>query len=316
MKMNIYIIGFLSLLLTACSSDDIPVGDNFDTKNITLSFQVNSFVKGSLKSATDNGSIDEQAIENLYVFLFPTSGTQTFKSYYISSVSFTGGSWNSTDNKVSLNLTQAEAGNRNVYVVANCSSVLKTSLDGISTIAELQTALQSNETPWSAILTTPILMSGNKTHNFNTNYQLNNVLLIRAVAKVQLNVTLTSVHQGKPLSGEGGSDHYKYKFINFDKDTYVLKPTSKPDNLTSSSAWVSWNDAITSYTLDSSGKVTNLTLKTYLNERDNAGTSIELSLPYFDGGFLPPPEFGDETYKLQLPAKIERNNWYVYDVEI
>lgn len=315
MKMNIYIIGFLSLLLTACSSDDIPVGDNFDTKNITLSFQVNSFVKGSLKSATDNGSIDEQAIENLYVFLFPTSGTQSFKSYYISSVSFTGGSWSSTDNKVLLNLTQGEAGNRDVYVVANCSGI-KTSLDGVSTIAELHAALQSNETPWSAMLTTPILMSGNKTHNFNTNYQLNNVLLIRAVAKVQLNVTLTSVHQGKPLSGEGGSDHYKYKFINFDKDTYVLKPTSKPDNLTSSSAWVSWNDAITSYTLDSSGKVISLTLTTYLNERDNTGASIELSLPYFDGGFLPPPEFGDETYKLQLPAKIERNNWYVYDVEV
>ncbi len=127
---------------------------------------------------------------------------------------------------------------------------------------------------------------------------------------------MTAKHQGKPLSGEG-TTQYKYRLIDFDKNTYVLKQILKTDNLVSSLAWINWNDAITSYTLDGNGKVTNLTLITYLNERDNAGTSIDLSLPYFDGGFLPPPEFGgDETYKLQLPAKIERNNWYVYDVEI
>ncbi len=247
--------------------------------------------------------------------MFPTSDTQSFNKYYIESPNFTGGSWNSTDNKVSLNLTQAEAGTRNVYIVANCSG-LKEKLDQVKLLSDLQNVFQTNEMPWSTILKTPILMSGNKTHNFNENYQLNNVKLIRAVAKVQLNVNLTSVHQGKPSSGEDNSDQYKYKFINFDKDTYVLKPTSKPDNLTSSSAWVSWNDDITSYTLDADGKVTKLTLTTYLNERDNAGTSIELSLPYFDGGFLPPPEFGDETYKLQLPTKIERNHWYKYDIHI
>lgn len=314
MKIYIYIIGFLSLLFTGCSGDDDPVAGSADNEKITLSFQVNSFVKGSMKATTDNGSVAEQTIDNLYVFLFPTSGTQTFKSYYISSATFPSGSWSNADRKVLLNLTQSEAGSREVYIIANCSSI-KTSLDGVSTVTGLQSILQSNSTPWSTTLTTPILMSGNKAHDFNTNYQLNNVTLIRAIAKVQLNISLTAKHQGKPLSGEGITQ-YKYRLIDFDKNTYVLKPTSKPDNLTSSSAWVSWNDAITSYTLDSSGKVISLTLTTYLNERDNTGASIELSLPYFDGGFLPPPEFGDETYKLQLPAKIERNNWYVYDVEV
>ena len=236
MKIYIYIIGFLSLLFTGCSGDDNPVAGSTDNEKIILSFQINSFVKGSLKAATDNGSAAEQTIDNLYVFLFPTSGAQTFKSYYIPSASFSGGSWNS-------------------------------------------------------------------------------IPLIRAVAKVQLNISLTAKHQEKPLSGEG-TTRYKYRLIDFDKNTYVLKQILKTDNLVSSLAWINWNDAITSYTLDGNGKVTNLTLITYLNERDNAGTSIELSLPYFDGGFLPPPEFGDETYKLQLPAKIERNNWYVYDVEI
>lgn len=313
MKIYIYLIGFLSLFLTACSGDDDSVGGNANNEKIALSFQINSFVKGTLKATTNDGSAAEQAIENLYVFLFPTSGTQTFKSYYISSASFSGGSWNNTDNKVLLNLTQAEAGSRDVYVVANCTGI-KTSLDGVSTVTGLQSVLQSNSTPWSATLTTPILMSGNKTHDFNSNYQLSSIPLIRAIAKVQLNVTLTSAHQGTPLSGEGTAQ-YKYKLIDFDKNTYVLKPTSKTDNLISSSSWINWNDAVTSYTLDT-GKVTGLTLITYLNERDNAGTAIELSLPYLDGGFLPPPEFGDEIYKLQLPARIERNNWYVYDVEI
>ncbi|MFT4223863.1 fimbrial protein [Dysgonomonas sp.] len=315
MKIYIYIIGLLGLFLTACSGDNDPVGESANNENIVLSFQVNSFVKGTIKAATDNGSIAEQTIENLYVFLFPTSGTQTFKSYYISSASFSGGSWSNTDNKVLLNLTQAEAGNRDVYIVANCSDI-KATLDGVTTVAGLQLVLQSSNTPWSETLATPILMSGNKSHNFNSNYQLSSIPLVRAVAKVQLNVKLSVPHQGTPLSSEDNNAQYRYKLINFDKNTYVLKPTSKPDVLVSSSAWVNWNDAVTSYTLDGSGNVIILTLTTYLNERDNAGTAIELSLPYFDGGLLPPPEFGEETYKLQLPAKIERNNWYVYDVEI
>lgn len=313
MKIYIYLIGFLSLFLTACSGDDDPVGGSAGNEKIILSFQINSFVKGSLKAATDNGSAAEQSINDLYVFLFPTSGTQTFKSYYISSASFTGGSWSSTDNKVLLNLTQFEAGNRDVYIVANCSGI-KASLDAVSSIAGLQSVLQSSDTPWSATLTTPILMSGNKTHDFNSNYQLSSIPLIRAVAKVQLNISLTAEHRGTLLSGEGAAQ-YKYRLIDFDKNTYVLKPASKTDNLASSHTWVNWNDVISSYTLDA-GKVISLTLTTYLNERDNGGTSIELSLPYFDGGFLPPPEFGDEIYKLQLPVKIERNNWYIYDVEI
>lgn len=295
----------------ACSTDDNLIEGN---NGIELSIQVNNFTRGTLQTSTDNGSASEQTIENLYIFLFPTSGTQTIKSYYISSASFIGGSWNNLQNKVLLNLTQSEAGNRDVYIVANCSNI-KTLLDGVSTIAGLYLVLKKNNTPWTPTLDTPILMEGNKIHNFNSNYQLNNIPLLRTIAKVQLNVTLTSKHQGTLLSNEG-IPQYKYKFIDFDKNTYVLKPVLKPDDLVSSPAWLNWNDIVTSCTRDGNGKVTSLSLTTYLNERDNAGTAIELSLPYFDGGLLPPPEFGDETYKLQLPAKIERNNWYIYNVEI
>lgn len=211
MKIYIYIIGFLSLLFTGCSGDDDPVAGSMDNEKIILSFQINSFVKGSMKAATDNGSAAEQTIDNLYVFLFPTSGTQTFKSYYISSATFTGGSWSNADRKILLDLTQSEAGSRDVYIIANCSGI-KTSLDGVSTVTGLQSVLQSNSTPWSTTLTTPILMSGNKTHNFNSNYQLSSIPLIRAIAKVQLNISLTAKHQRKPLSGEG-TTQYKYRCI-------------------------------------------------------------------------------------------------------
>lgn len=81
-----------------------------------------------------------------------------------------------------------------------------------------------------------------------------------------------------------------------------------------STNWVNWKDDVSSYT-EVGGKVTSLKVVTYLNERDHAGTTIEIELPYNGSGPLPPPEFGPEVYKLHLPAKIERNHWYQYDVE-
>jgi hypothetical protein len=98
---------------------------------------------------------------------------------------------------------------------------------------------------------------------------------------------------------------------------YVIKPSVKTDNLVSSSTWNAWTatGTVTSYTLVG-GKVTGLTLTTYLNERDAAGSAIEISLPFMGSGPLPPPEFGDESYTLKLPAKVERNHWYIYDVAI
>ncbi|PVZ04547.1 hypothetical protein C7382_1322, partial [Porphyromonas loveana] len=33
-------------------------------------------------------------------------------------------------------------------------------------------------------------------------------------------------------------------------------------------------------------------------------------------GNLPPPEFGPELYRLPLPEKVIRNNWYKYDLTI
>ncbi|SHE52391.1 Major fimbrial subunit protein (FimA) [Bacteroides luti] len=317
MKKNLFIIWLLSQILIACSGNENSADNNYVNNNkIELSFQIDNLVKGSVKSVSDDGSTAERTIDNLYVFLFPTTSSQTIKKYYISSPSFTGGSWSSSDNKILLNITQTEVGSRDVYIVANCTSEMKTSLDGVTTIANLQSVLQTSSTPWSATLTAPILMSGSKTHDFNSDYQLNSISLVRAIAKVQINATLSASHQATPLSAENVAQ-YKYKFIDFDKNTYLLQQTSKIDNLVSSASWNNWEAAgtVSGYTTNSEGKVISLSLTTYLNERDNSGTLIEFSLPY-SGGFLPPPEFGDEIYKLQLPARIERNHWYVIDVEI
>lgn len=48
----------------------------------------------------------------------------------------------------------------------------------------------------------------------------------------------------------------------------MLKPATKTNDLVSSANWVNWNDAVSSYTLES-GKATSLKVVTYLNERDH-----------------------------------------------
>lgn len=314
MKKSIYIVWFLSLIFVSCSSDEDPVSPEND--RIELSFQINSFVKPTLKlSTTDLGSEDEQKINDLYVFLFPTSDSQNLRKYYIQTPTFSDGSWSSSEGKVLLNITQAEAGTRNVYIVANCSG-LKEKLDEVKLLSDLQNVFQTNETPWSTNLKAPILMSGNKIHDFKSDYQLDGIALVRTIAKIELNITLAEAHWNSPLSEEGKAQ-YKYKFIDFDKNTYVLSPEVKSDNPVSSIDWSDWDNTgtITHYKTNNEGKVTGLTIVTYLNERDNSSSAVEISLPY-KGGFLPPPEFGDETYKLQLPLEIERNHWYKYDIHI
>jgi|AGTN01.1.fsa_nt_gi hypothetical protein len=327
MRQILYITLLVTVLFASCSSDDIP-GDKQDDKNIEISLSVPNFIVNATTSratrATDAGSTAEQQIDNLFIFLFDNTGANPIR-YNVTGATFTDGSWSAAEEKVTLDLTQAEAGTRQVYIVANYNAGMVTDLGNVTTVTGLQAVLHSENNPWSPDIGTPILMSGNATHDFTANRQLDNVPLTRAVAKLELNITLKPERQSTPTIEEGipGSSgvtvhQYKYKFINFDKNTYVLKPVSKPDDPVSFADWGNWSASgkVTSYTL-TGGKITALTLTTYLNERDNPGTTtIELSLPYNSGGPLPPPEFGDETYKLTLPAEIKRNHWYVYDIEI
>lgn len=333
----------LGLLFAACSRENgmEPVLDN---RPITLSFSVDDFIRGAgfngnevdgkALRATDDGSPSEQEVNNLYLFLFDNTGANPVK-YYIDAPTFSGGTWvNTSEKKITLNMTQAEAGERQVHIIANCAD-LKTQLDGVTTVAGLQTVYRNTAQPWSTNINTPILMAGSATHNFITQgYQLNSVRLIRTIAKIELNLTLTSGFQVVPtIDSEDNLAEYKYRYVGFDTRTYAEKPGTKPANQTSSSAdawpdtdsWMRWGasfngpsspDAGTSYILDGEGKVTGLKLITYLNESDEAGAAVEIELPRVDPGPLPPPEFGPELYRLPLPKKIERNNWYRYDIEI
>ena len=306
-KVNyIYLVLLATLLFVACSSDDVlEKGSN---NRVELSYSISNFnVNGITTRAIDVGSTEEQQIDNLYLFLFDAGGANPIK-YYVDN-SFSNGQWNTTEGKITLELTQAEAGTRQVYLVANVSPIIKTTLDGVSTLAALKAVKSTVNTPWSSTLTTPILMSGNATHNFVTNRILSSVPLTRALAKIELNVTLPAKHQdADPL-------HYRYNFIDFDKNTYVLEPTTKTNDLATSD-WQDWQVAgdVSSYTL-LSGKVATLKIVTYINERNNVGSYIDIQLPY-NAGPLPPPEFGDETFKLPLPSKIERNHWYKFDVTL
>lgn len=308
-KVNyIYLILFTAMIFVACSSDDVPEKSN---DRVELSYAISNFdISGTTTRATDEGSPAEQQINNLYLFLFDMTGANPIK-YFANSATFTNGEWSATEGKVTLKLTQAEAGNRQVYIVANVSTALKTLLDGVSTLTQLQAVIAStSNTPWSTTLNAPILMSGSATHNFVTNRILSSVPLIRALAKIELNVTLPAKHQ------DADASHYKYNFIDFDKNTYVLKPTAKTDDL-ATSGWLAWQAAgdISSYTLGTDSKVNSLKVITYINERDNAGSYIDIQLPY-NAGPLPPPEFGDETFKLPLPSEIKRNHWYKFDITL
>ncbi len=306
-KVNyIYLILFSALFFAACSSDDVPEKGN---NRVELSYSISNFnVNGVTTRATDVGSAAEQQVDNLYLFLFDMTGANPIK-YFVNSATFTNGEWSAAEGKVTLKLTQAEAGERRVYVLANVSAALQTALSGVTTLTQLQAALETTDTPWSPTLVTPILMSGNATHNFVNNRKLSSVPLIRALAKIELNVTLPTKHQ------DADASHYRYNFIDFDKNTYVLKPTAKIDELVTS-GWQAWQAAstVSSYTL-TGGKVANLKVITYINERDNTGSYIDIQLPY-NAGPLPPPEFGDDTFKLPLPSKIERNYWYKFDVTL
>ncbi|MCE8164377.1 minor fimbrial subunit Mfa4 [Porphyromonas gingivalis] len=330
-KYLLYASLLTSVLLFSCSKNN--PNELVEDRSIEISIRVDDFTKTgeAVRYERNQGSAAERLITNLYLLLFDQSGANPAK-YYITGNTFTGGTWLPDDMKVKLDMTQSEAGERKVYVVANVDNAVKTALDAVANESDLQTVKRTTAMPWSTDIASPFLMSGNKTHDFLANRLLDNVPLVRAIAKVELNISLSEKFQILPTIVNGSLSEFKFRYVNFDKETYVVKPTTKPDNLISSANgvwpqitdWTVWGaslnaspapDAGIGYTLDANGKVTALRIITYLNERDSKGAIVEIALPRVDDGTLPPPEFGPELYRLPLPDKILRNNWYKYDIE-
>ena len=354
-KRILYISLLAVLLFPACTSEEVP-GDETGSENIEVLFLVSNYQVTTVRAATrvtqDAGNSFEQAINDFYLFLFPGSGnTNPVRKYYIDGTGVTQvgdsgsfGTYDETGKKVSLNLTKAEAGNREVYIVANTAgnTTLQTALNGVNSISNLKEVLSTTAKPWSPALATPILMSGGKSHNFMNDRVLGTgtdgyepLPLVRALAKIELNITLKDEHKSASIAD------YKYKYTNFHKETNVIKKatTTGSDKYASSSAsvwpnttdWTTWGSTLDTQGIGSahtvSGEeevVTTLKLVTYVNERDDtgaaieddAGAAIEIEVPYNGSGPLPPPEFGPELYKLEFPEGIQRNNWYRYDIEI
>ena len=345
MKRILYISLLAVLLFPACTSEEVP-GEDTGSENIEVLFSVSNYqvttVRGATRATLDAGNSFEQAINDFYLFLFPGSGnTNPVRKYYIDGtgvtqvgVSGSFGTYDAAGKKVLLNLTQAEAGNRDVYIVANTTgnTILQTALDGVTTLLGLQAVLSTTPTPWSPVLITPILMSGSQSHDFMTDRVLGTATagneplrLVRALAKIELNITLKDEHKSADIAD------YTYKYTNFHKETNVIKKVTSTgsDKYASSSAsvwpittgWTPWGSALDAEGVGSShtvsgGVVTTLKLVTYVNECDNAGAAIEIEVPYNGSGPLPPPEFGPELYKLEFPEGIQRNYWYVHEIEI
>lgn len=291
------------IFLAACSADDLSEPDRTN-QNIELKLSVKDFKGESLLRSV--GTPAENKIDNLYVFLFPTTSEQTLEKYYIDAATFGGGSWDLA-NTITLGLTQADAGERDVYIVANCDD-LEDDLDGVTTPSDLNGVLRASSTPWN--MTTPLLMTGKvASHDFATTPVLSTVPMERAVAKLVMNITLTEQYQSED------EDDYEYRLLNFDKNTYVVKPALKTNDLVSQSAFNAIGGDIVF--VKNGSTVIGFTYTTYLNERDNAdgvnNTTLELKLPFWDNG-APPPQFLDEYYLIKLVEKIERNHFYTYDV--
>lgn len=306
------VISFFSIILTSCINDDVSECST----DISLTFSTVEFrsVDGSSTRATTYvATAAEKQIDNLYVFLFPTTGSPNTNVYrYFLTKTTTDPVWTvaGNDGTVRITLSEIEAGIRDVYIVANCVDI-KTQLDGANSVASLQTILRTVN-PWA--ITTPILMEGHKlAHDFSANFTAGIIPMERAVAKLLLNITLDPAFQN--------SDHnlYKYRYINFGNQTYVL-PHLAPQttgNVVSTDWLTNWTSFI-----PTTGTITGLTLESYINEYKNTITTdplpvIEINLPYNDGGFLPPPEFGQgDIYRLQLSSEIVRNTIYKYDLVI
>lgn len=302
---------------TSCSKKGGNVADEpvpagrveiyFSNPNFSLSENGTNIKMRAL--AIDATEPQEKQIDNLYLFLFPHAGSHY--KYYITSSSFTGGSWIAAEGRIVLELSSDIVSNCDVYLVANCSD-LKNSLDAVDSKEKLKTVLRTYSDLWK--IGTPLLMEGEATHDFTQNRKLKSVELKRALAKLMIEVKLNKEHQSKQIKD------YGYKYLNFGKKTYLLerKEPQKTGDVQSHNNW----QAIEKITKDSEGNITSFRIATYINEYDNTGNAnapraeVSFRLPFNGSGPLPPPEFGEDKYEIKLPQKVVRNTLYDYTLDI
>lgn len=337
-KYFILIMVIAGLLFASCTKDNVSE----NPVQVVIAFAPENYtdaaVFGNSRAATTRttATAEEMKLTNAYIILFDNAGANPLKYYIEPGTNETDFQWiwgaNTPTtqwarlkfypkNNSGVYMTAAELGTRKIYLFANVNNALKTTLDGIAT----ETALISNHVvytgePWS--ITTPLLMEGFATHNFeNEGAVTATIPLRRAVAKLEIDITLAGSYQSTV------TNDYKYRYLQFGNQSYLLEhalPQVLGQVVNNPANGTSWNNipAISLIT-NGGGKVTGIKLITYINEYKNSTTKdirpkVEIQLPYNDGGFLPPPEFGEEgdTYVLQLPIEVKRNHYYSYSVEV
>ncbi len=309
-KYLITITGIALLFLSSCVKEDF----SHCPTEITIIYHLSDFTPKdgfSLRANPTSPATDaEKVIENLYLFLFSTSPEKTIKRY-LESPTASGAGFEGATGNVKLYLSPAEAGTRDVYLVANCAD-LKTALDGVTTATQLETVLRENANPLT--MTTPLLMLGERLgYNFNesdSHHILDKITLNHAVAKLQINISLKN-----PAHQSATQTDYGYKFLNFGTKTFVLPKPSEQANTAEHTDWQPFAAPyVTVATVDGTenGMVNSFILTAYINEYDATQTpaSVQFRLPY--NPVMPPPHFSDEIYTIQLPAAVERNTLYYY----
>lgn len=313
------ITGIVLLLLSSCVKEDFSCCPT----EITITYHLSEFTPQdgfSLRAAPTGppyATTEENTIENLYLFLFPKVQGQIFKKYYLSSPISSGEGFEGTfqiqnlAGNIALSLSPERAGLRDVYLVANCDTDLKAALDAVETVDALKAVMRTNSAPWT--MTTPLLMSGESlNYDFAVTPTLNEITLTRAVAKIQIDIALDNVaHRSSVISD------YGYKYLNFGKNTYAIKNVGDQPNSVSQMEWQTTGISVE----EVSGKVESFTLTTYINEYDDDATqtpvaTVQFKFPYYPLSGMPPPEFGDDIYTIQLPTAVMRNRFYYYNVNV
>ena len=327
-----FITALLAVLLASCVKDDIthcPV-------ELSVAFAPQNYIDVSVTSRSSEmktralATPGEMQIDNAYILLFDAAGANPLRYFITPATNLRDYKWDTTygtslkfypfNTATNAYMTAAEVGERKIYVFANVSPTLQTTLDGITTETSLNDQVVYTGAPWS--ITTPLLMEGYGTHNFATgSFITNTIPLRRAIAKLQVNVSFDAPYQSATDAD------YKFRYLAFGNRTYLLEHANPQvgANVVNNVAnpATDWLPVPAASLIKSAGLVAGFTLTTYINEYNNNGgdafrPKIEIQLPYKDSGFLPPPEFGPaaEQYVLQLPIEVKRNHYYTYEVEV
>ena len=215
-KIFLYIVFVLSVVLSACTDEDFLLDGQMGDEEVwvKLDFGHRDFEQVEIKTRATLSEITESRVENLFIYIFDTTGKRLYSHYYdytnrVEMLPDTAGFYWTVSNRTSTNDndTQGEVmiksptlSDGSIYVIANLNAdqlnISSDQLNTVETLAELQAlAVTLNQEITSR--TGCFLMSGNvdgikidEKGNVTCNNDSVSVPLVRLDAKVTVNVTI------------------------------------------------------------------------------------------------------------------------------